>query len=148
MRSIAIVLLFASPCAAADWAFLRGDQLAQAPELATFCPCGDCQCVDCKCADNAAELQRLRAYRDSMEAWVAKFNLRSPARYAKYAKPAVVQAQPIVTYEEPVCVDGQCYLPSQKQTYTGGAYSNWTNAPVFKRIRGGFGGNCANGQCR
>lgn len=144
MRSLVAFLLLVAPCQAADWSFLKGDKLVQAkPVSVASCPCGDsCACVDCKCEDNATELRRLRAYKAKMEAWITEQDLRNPAKYK------AVSAQ--VVTEQPVCVNGQCFLPSQgyryspatSTPYTSGNYTRWFSG--FKSFRGG---SCANGSC-
>lgn len=154
MRPILIVLLLASPCAAADWGFMR-DAVAAAPPVTIAkpaCACGDsCQC--------AGELVELRAYRDKMEAYLTRYAGHTLPYRTVSTTSVVQQTSPVVTYtyaDDPVCVDGQCYAPS-RGGYTNGYYTNWmqpystgTRRSLFrgKVIRSGFGGNCVGGNCQ
>jgi hypothetical protein len=164
MKSLvfALVCFAATPCVAADWTWA----IAQAPATRSpACTCVNCTCVDCQCSGTeSAELLRLRAYRDSMEAWIAKQGYRNPALYARpVSTTSVVRAySPAVSYadDEPevVCENGQCRVVNRSNGYTGGYYTSGIpqsyGRPAyrprvfnFKRIGSSYG-SCANGQCQ
>lgn len=159
LLALCLVLCGTAAHAADAWSWVDGVTVAAAPPVSiarASCACGDsCQC--------AGELVELRAYRDKMNAWLADNAGRAiPMAYARTVSTSQVvqQTTPVVTYsevvtDEPVCVGGQCYAPS-RGGYTNGYYTNWmqpyatgTRRGLFtgKRIRGAFGGSCANGMC-
>jgi hypothetical protein len=162
------LFLAAAMCLAASVAHAGSpfdSMLAQAPATRSpACTCVNCTCVDCQCSGTeSAELLRLRAYRDSMESWIAKHDYRNPALYARPVSTSRVVAttSPIVTYAddgyETVCENGVCRRVA-RQSYTGGYYTSGIpqsyGRPAykprvfnFKRIGSGFG-SCANGQCQ
>jgi hypothetical protein len=150
MRPILLVLLLASPCAASDWGFLRGEQLAAAPAptvSSSSCACG----ANCPCADEWREkYATYKLYHDRMEAWLKQTGQRTVATTTSVVSTTTPVVSETVTYaEEPV------YLPTQ--SYTGGYYTRWMGNSYStgrrglftgKRIRGGYGGACIGGNCQ